>query len=463
MRKRLLLFISIMIMMFSGCGSTPVSNLADIAAGGGSSVDKSGATGNTASDESSVSQKEMSAFEKLFENGPMIAYDDYNSIGYIDITGNYVIQPRFTRGKKFSEGYAAVQDADNGKWGFIDATGKYVIEPQYSDVRSFFNGNAIVYIDNSSCGMIDVQRNYIIEPIYEDVSYFKEGYALVSYKSTNDGGLVYHFVDEEGNLVFGEYADAYLFENGVTLVGTGNSDYINYYYFLETTGNLEGRFYDSPVSFPSYIMYGKDYSRISRYLDLDRGQPAHFPWGLNALVNRECEVISPYFYYIDGGKSTTGLRAASIKDESTGKTLYGYLDDDYHWAIEPEYDACGFFNCDYTWAVNYSTCFYLIDKQGNKIMDSDPNNHGGIQVSVSDITTNDMLNGPIGATDTNQMKSGYVNQYYEEVIPFIYDEVSAFSSDKSYARVKYNGKWGIIDSQGNWLIEPKFSMLLYEL
>lgn len=462
MVKKLVFYISIMATVLCGCGSEATTVLTE----GDALVEESGSAENAESDISLIPERELTAFEKLFEEGPMIASDDNNKVGYIDINGEYVIQPQFKRGKKFSEGYAAVQDTDSGKWGFIDESGNYVIEPQYTEARSFFDGTALVSTDFASWGMIDVQGNYIIEPVYEDVSYYKEGYALVTYTSESTGERVYRFVDEAGNLVFDEYADAYLFENGITVVGVGNSGYIYYYYFLKTNGELETRFDESPASFPSNILYGSgsSYGKLNRYLEFDGGQPARFEWGQCALVNEEGEVISPYYEYISGGKSTSGLREASITDENSGRTLHGYVDENYNWAIEPAYDSCGFFNynCDYTWTVNYDTCFYLIDKQGNQIMDSNPNNHNGISASVTDVTSNDLLNGPISATNSNNMTSGYINQNYEEVIPFIYDETTGFSSDKSYAMVKYDGKWGVIDSQGNWLIEPKFSTLFYE-
>ena len=54
-------------------------------------------------------------------------------------------------------------------------------------------------------------------------------------------------------------------------------------------------------------------------------------------------------------------------------------------------------------------------------------------------------------------KCGYANWNYEEVIPFIYEEVRGFPSDMSYSIVKYDGHYGIIDANGNWLIEPRFT------
>jgi len=48
--------------------------------------------------------------------------------GYIDKTGNYVIEPKFYGAESFSEGLALVYEKNKGE-GFIDKTGEYVIWP----------------------------------------------------------------------------------------------------------------------------------------------------------------------------------------------------------------------------------------------------------------------------------------------------------------------------------------------
>ena len=52
--------------------------------------------------------------------------------GYIDKSGEYVIDPQFSDAMEFSEGLAAVLDPESELWGYIDESGSYVIEPQFS-------------------------------------------------------------------------------------------------------------------------------------------------------------------------------------------------------------------------------------------------------------------------------------------------------------------------------------------
>ncbi len=65
--------------------------------------------------------------------------------GYIDKTGKWVINPRFTSAYDFSEGLAVVEE-QYGKLGYIDKTGKLVIPPKYDVANSFEHGYAFVKI-----------------------------------------------------------------------------------------------------------------------------------------------------------------------------------------------------------------------------------------------------------------------------------------------------------------------------
>ena len=63
----------------------------------------------------------------------------------------------------------------------------------------------------------------------------------------------------------------------------------------------------------------------------------------------------------------------------------------------------------------------------------------------------------------SERKGGYIDWNYNEIIPFQFDEVKTFAKDGSYAVVKENGLYGMIDGKGAWLIMPKFSQLTEKL
>ena len=70
--------------------------------------------------------------------------------GYIDKTGEFVIQPKFEFCRNFSEGRAAVQM--NGKWGFIDRDDRLIVESVFEQVGDFSEGLACVNIGGEMAG-----------------------------------------------------------------------------------------------------------------------------------------------------------------------------------------------------------------------------------------------------------------------------------------------------------------------
>ncbi|MHC4200683.1 MAG: WG repeat-containing protein, partial [Planctomycetota bacterium] len=113
--------------------------------------------------------------------------------GYIDSTGKVVIEPRFDKGRCFTEGLACVNIGGlaanmvswgeryrGGKWGYVDKTGQIVIRPQFDIAESFRGGLARVdvggrrvsggvknpsdhYVDGN-VGYIDRAGRYVWKP-----------------------------------------------------------------------------------------------------------------------------------------------------------------------------------------------------------------------------------------------------------------------------------------------------------
>ena len=66
--------------------------------------------------------------------------------GYIDTTGEMMIEPGFDNVGNFSEGLAAARI--NFKHGFIDRKGEWVIEPRFDWAWDFSEGLAAVMVRN---------------------------------------------------------------------------------------------------------------------------------------------------------------------------------------------------------------------------------------------------------------------------------------------------------------------------
>lgn len=82
--------------------------------------------------------------------------------GYIDSKSQKVVIPqKFERTLSFSEGIAAVRE--NGLYGYIDRTGKWVIEPRFRLAGNFTNGLAEVLIGDHT-GVINRKGTLVIDP-----------------------------------------------------------------------------------------------------------------------------------------------------------------------------------------------------------------------------------------------------------------------------------------------------------
>lgn len=96
------------------------------------------------------------------------------------------------------EGLAAVQDTTSGMWGFVDKTGEYVIEPIYYGAYPFSEGLAAVNVDGD-WGFIDAQGTMVLEPIYRTVESekFENGYVTV-FVYDEENGLDKYEMDHQG-------------------------------------------------------------------------------------------------------------------------------------------------------------------------------------------------------------------------------------------------------------------------
>jgi len=121
--------------------------------------------------------------------------------GYIDRSGKFVIQPRFDRVEKFSEGKALFfQTGKNSGYGFIDSKGHVVVKPKYLAAKSFSEGLAAVAIkstdDKEIWGYINEEGRGVIEPRFQYAASFNGGLAAVNCDQYGENCKAY--IDRKG-------------------------------------------------------------------------------------------------------------------------------------------------------------------------------------------------------------------------------------------------------------------------
>lgn len=179
--------------------------------------------------------------------------------GYINQTGEFIIEPKYIAAAAFSDGVALVTDENESK--YIDTAGK-VIFTGTDDIyisSSFVNGAAVFsQQDDTSAkyGYIDTKGNILLEPIYDRADDFNEdGTAFVivngKYEKINKSGdildssnvnnrysnileykggyIIYEdpdtqtagVVDYKGNVILTPLTDTDAYNNSILYLGNG--------------------------------------------------------------------------------------------------------------------------------------------------------------------------------------------------------------------------------------------------
>lgn len=144
------------------------------------------ALSNTQDFSALISIKPRCESEGLIALSKYDAKNRYNSWGFHDKNGNWVIKPAYYSVRDFHDGLAAVQQYDEsghggGKWGFIDKTGKTVIDFKFTnEPTSFDSGYAVVENRNGQYVVIDKTGQSVMTagPNWE-LSAFSNGYAVL--------------------------------------------------------------------------------------------------------------------------------------------------------------------------------------------------------------------------------------------------------------------------------------------
>lgn len=158
--------------------------------------------------------------------------------GYVNLAGEYVLQPQYAEAFRFSAGRAKVRDTkgpqwqidrtggtcsahratasiegrwfvhddEADKWGYVDANGQLVIPYQFDDAFQFSDGLGCVSV-GGKFGYINHQGEYVIEPTYDRAESFHKRRACVARFTSEGKMLEWGIIDAGGNeLVPMQYA-----------------------------------------------------------------------------------------------------------------------------------------------------------------------------------------------------------------------------------------------------------------
>lgn len=284
--------------------------------------------------------------------------------GYIDRSGNLVIEPRFDSVSPFNEGLAVVEV--EGRHGYIDNTGEIVIEPVFGTAASFSEGLALVSTGDGF-GFIDKAGRRVIEPRFELAASFREGLACVLVEGN------YGYIDRTGSFAIEPvYWTAFSFSDGLACVQYDNNDYHEIVagdrksgdpVYMEVLDNIITGYIDPsgrPVIWPRFQgawPFSGGFARVTiedKEWFIDQSGritfPAHPPG------------LDPGTYSFTGVFFHDGMVCVSVGEKA------GYMDARGNLAIQPVYDdACDF--SEGLAAVSMGDKWGYVDKSGDLVIE----------------------------------------------------------------------------------------------
>ena len=317
--------------------------------------------------------------------------------GFVDSQGRLAVAPAFLDARSFSEGLAAVQVA--GGWGYIDRDGRWVIPPRYSAAASFAEGLAAVSDQRRLWGYVDTTGRLVVPYRYKQASRFVNGRA---FGLLPDGNV--ESIDRDGRTAASTVATEHAALGDVSTVFGGEGRDAE----PDPDVTLDRRRTDRAVV---EAVIASD--RLPVMVKVDGAVRV----GYDDLAGRR--VIEPMFE--DGEPFVDGL--ARVKSEDG----YGFIRPDGSVAVPLEFESALLrFSEGRTLAVSGGHV-WLIDTSGRRVADLGPwewpemGNDEGF----------DDLENYVGVDDF----------FADGLIPW-----------------QRNGKWGYVDRDGRWAVEPRFDM-----
>lgn len=307
-----------------------------------------------------------------------------NKYGYIDETGKYLIKPRYDYCGGFNKyGLAFVYDNLNEESYFINIKGDTVIRGNegyriinpispHGFYTPFVEGKLLVR-KNRKYGFVDIEGTIVIPLEYDTLDNFNEGYCfgkinneyflvnasgnrkIIDYLHIEDVGPLseglapikidgkYGFIDSLGTMkIEPQYLSVGFFNNGICNVKIMNDTWG----YIDTTGNwfviptlIEARPFLHNNKFAKAINKS-DFSTV--LIDTK---------GRKNKLNEKIDNLSDF---------SNGL-AKACKE---GTFLYGFINENLDWIIEPQYKWAGDFCNEYCVATKNYVVLGYIDKNG---------------------------------------------------------------------------------------------------
>jgi hypothetical protein len=351
----------------------------------------------------------------IVKSGAFGARPKFGMVNFED--GLVVVEPQFDYMGRLGEGLIIVGLA--GKYGYINTKGEVVIKPQFSSASDYFkNGFSVVAIDEKigkenkrKYGFIDTKGEWFLEPQFE----FADGFEEDGFASARINGK-WGLIDKSGKFVIEpKFDSSSTVRHEVRTLRQGDT-----VVYINSEGN--------------YVAEAETESRFRSGL---RSVQVDWKWG---YINTEGEMaIAPQFDAVlefhEEGFAFASKDGAAYLINAKGEVL---LTADF-WLEAGKVADKGFirFEKDKKWG--------LADYSGKVLAKPQYENMLVFENGLLRVVKNG--------------KYGYLDEHGNEVIDFQFDRIDHFL-DSGLAVAFKERKAGLINAEGEWVIEPQYENMV---
>ena len=393
-----------------------------------------------------------------YKEGELLVKQD-NKCGVINIKGNNLVEIKYdnievdgyytdNNGYKYA-GYIVSNTTEEGyRYGYINYKGKLLLETKYNELSRIadMQDNENIYLIGAINGQYGVIKNKenVLNNEYQSIRYDANNNVLVVEKSKKFGisklngqiivpveynqiditGIYLYAQNEQGTTVYNNNGTQANIDSNIAILETENEKYrirIN-----DELGSKYGIIDDEGAQLVEEKYNYIEYLYDDYFIASQEG-------GKLGVINDKDEVKIPIEC-----DSVQKIVNTNLIKTVVGQTTTRIYKEDMQLACEMQNATIETVN-DYIKVYNDTETKYL-DKQGNEVLN-----------------TVVYQNNKIFASKNEQGKYGFVDKSNSIVVDYQYDKVTEVN-EYGYAGVKKDEKWGVINQNGEVILEPTYEL-----
>ena len=321
----------------------------------------------------------------------------------------------------------------SGLYGFINKQGEWVVEPIYSNVSDYSNGYAWVKTESGSEHFLDLSGSIISSGNYHKNT-VAEGLSLVLHSKYPYGYYTYQQISPDAVVPTPPEGKQFLsaddFSDGLAFVQIGitpsNQTQDKYFAFIDHQGNVQLRIDTEWCKFSSSKRLSPSIFSTNRFIDgyavLSGDVYNHAGTQLYGEASLIINKAGDKLYIYEGEDIITNCGNGIFCIYNENKNTYSYIHANGSPLTEEVYSA---------WREK------------------------GFRYSYDYLPSDGIA--AVGVDRKGSIKPCFINLTTLEMLPSdSWEDITAFS--EGMAAVKKDGKWGYINTSGEYVLEPKYDL-----